>query len=76
MAKKVYVKIHKLLDTYKISMRELSLLSDVRHAAISELANQKRKRIEFSHIEKIAEALDVKDIRQIIDLVDTDEEEE
>lgn len=76
MAKKVRVKIGELANRHNISVRELSRLSDVRHAALSELANQKRTRIEFSHIERIAESLDVKDIRQIIDLVDTDEEEE
>jgi len=70
MSKKVVVKINELLRKHNISLRELSRLSDVRHAALSELSNQKRENINFRHIEKIAEALDIDDIRNIIDLVD------
>jgi len=70
MPKKVIVKINELLMTHNISLRELSRLSDVRHAALSELSNQKRKNINFNHIERIAEALEINDIRKIIDLKD------
>lgn len=68
MAKKVVVKIPALLKRHGISLRELSRLSDVRHAALSELSNGKRENINFSHIEKIADALGISDIREIIDL--------
>lgn len=67
MEKKVEVKIKPLLQKYGISLRELSRLTDIRHAALSELANQKRQNVNFSHIEKIAEALELDDIREIID---------
>ncbi|KHL95901.1 Cro/Cl family transcriptional regulator [Paenibacillus sp. IHB B 3415] len=70
MGKRIVVKIAELTKNHKISMRELSKLSDVRHAALSELANGKRESISFSHIVKIAEALKIEDIREIIDLVD------
>ncbi|MFD1362318.1 helix-turn-helix domain-containing protein [Lentibacillus salinarum] len=53
-----------------MSLRELSRLSDIRHAALSELSNQKRESINFRHVEKIAEALEIEDIREIIDLED------
>ena len=43
---------------------------DVRHAALSELSNGKRESINFRHIERITEALQLSDIREIIDLVD------
>ncbi|WP_409342858.1 helix-turn-helix domain-containing protein [Paenibacillus sp. MBLB4367] len=69
MAKKVIVKINELTKKHSISLRELSRLADVRHAALSELSSGKRENINFSHIEKIAEALDISDIREIIDLV-------
>jgi len=68
--KKVVVKIGELTKKHKISLRELSRLSDVRHAALSELSNGKRGSISFSHIERIAEALNISDIREIIELVD------
>ena len=70
MSKKVIVKINELLQQENISLRELSRLTDIRHAALSELANQKRQNINFSHIEKIADALKIEDIRDIITLVD------
>ncbi|MGG4141818.1 helix-turn-helix transcriptional regulator [Paenibacillus algorifonticola] len=73
MAKRVVVKIEKLTKGRKISLRELSRLSDVRHAALSELANGKRESISFAHIERIAEALNIRDIREIIDIIDTEE---
>jgi len=73
MSKKVVVKISVLLKQRGISLRELSRLSDVRHAALSELANGKRSNINFSHIEKIADALSISDIREIIDFVDVEE---
>ena len=70
MSKKVIVKINELLKQENISLRELSRLTDIRHAALSELANQKRQNINFSHIEKIADALNIEDIRDIITLED------
>lgn len=70
MAKKVVIKITELTRNNGISLRELSRLSDVRHAALSELSTGKRSNINFSHIEKIADALGISDIRDIIDLVE------
>lgn len=73
MSKKVIIKISSLLKQRGISLRELSRLSDVRHAALSELANGKRANINFAHIEKIADALGIDDIREIIDFIDVDD---
>ncbi len=70
MTRKVKVKIHELVNQRGISLRELSRLTDIRHAALSELANQKRQNINFSHIEKIADTLELDDIREIIDLIE------
>jgi putative transcriptional regulator len=74
MPKKVIVNISKLTKKHKISLRELSRLADVRHATLSELSNDKRENINFSHIEKIAEALNISDIREIIELIEINEE--
>ncbi|MGE5371733.1 MAG: helix-turn-helix domain-containing protein [Solirubrobacterales bacterium] len=73
MGKKVVVRIKNLTKAKGISLRELSRLTDIRHAALSELSNQKRQNINFAHIEKIADTLGVDDIREIIDLVDDSE---
>lgn len=68
MMKRIVVKIPELLEKEGISLRELSRQTDIRHATLSELANGKRQRIQFEHIEKIADQLGIKDIREIIDL--------
>jgi putative transcriptional regulator len=70
MAKQVVIKINQLLKTKGISLRELSRLTDIRHAALSELANKKRQNINFGHVERIAETFNIKDIREIIDIID------
>lgn len=70
MAKKVVVNIHKLTEKHNISLRELARLADIRHAALSELQSGKRENINFAHIERIAEALDIDDIREIIEIRD------
>lgn len=68
MSKKVIVNLNELLQQEGLSLRELSRLTDIHHAALSELANQKRKNINFNHIERIADALDIEDIRDIISI--------
>ncbi|MGG4552268.1 helix-turn-helix domain-containing protein [Paenibacillus humicus] len=68
--KKVKVTLGDLLKQKGMSINELSLQSDVRRAAISELVNGKRENINFRHIELIAEALQITDIRKIITLID------
>ncbi|MDP4099392.1 helix-turn-helix transcriptional regulator [Paenibacillus sp. P96] len=74
MNKKVVVKIKELTQVNHISLRKLSEISNIRLASLSELANGKRESMSFSHIEKIAAALNIQDIREIIDLVDVEEE--
>ncbi|MFI2859342.1 helix-turn-helix domain-containing protein [Paenibacillus sp. JSM ZJ436] len=73
MAHKIVIRIPELLQRQGISLRELSRLADIRHAALSELSNGKRENINFSHVEKIADALGIDDIREIIDLTEVNE---
>lgn len=68
MGKQIQINLHSLIDEYNISMRELGRLTDIRHAALVELANGKRQNIHFDHILRIAEALDITDIREIISI--------
>ncbi|WHY00373.1 helix-turn-helix transcriptional regulator [Neobacillus sp. DY30] len=62
----VVVKLKSLLLERGMTIRELSRRTDVRHATISELANQKRLSAHFPHLASIAHALDIKDMNQII----------
>lgn len=70
MAYKVKVVLGELLQERGISLNELSVKAKVRRAALSELVNGKRENINFEHIAKIAEALEVNDISKIIILVE------
>ncbi|WP_226086702.1 helix-turn-helix domain-containing protein [Mesobacillus sp. S13] len=74
--KQVNINIKKLLNDYGISLRELSRLADIRHATLSELANNKRKSIHFDHIKRISEALDITDIRKIIEIENIEDDKE
>lgn len=62
------IKIHDLISKHNISLSELSRLSDIEVARLSELANGKRQRIQINHLIRIAEALDIDDIGEIIQL--------
>ncbi|RED32410.1 helix-turn-helix transcriptional regulator [Paenibacillus sp. VMFN-D1] len=75
MAYKVVVVLKELLEERDISLNELSLRADVRRAAISELSNGKRENINFEHLAKIAEALEIKDINKILKLVEIEDNE-
>ncbi|TFJ92122.1 helix-turn-helix domain-containing protein [Lentibacillus salicampi] len=65
---KVEIRLNELLSQYDLSMHQLHLLTGIRRATLSELANGKRERIQFEHIEKIANALEIDDINEIVTL--------
>lgn len=73
--KKVQLRLNDLLHKHNMSINELHIKTGVRRATLSELANNKRQRIQFEHIEKIANGLNIQDINEIITLVDVGEEE-
>ena len=62
----VVIKLKEVLLEKGMTIRKLSRLSDVRHSAISELANQKRINVHFHHLARIADALDINDMNRII----------
>lgn len=65
---KVKVRLNDLLSDYDLSLNQLHLLTGIRRATLSEIANNKRQRIQLEHIEKIANALEIEDINEIITL--------
>ncbi|WP_278071998.1 helix-turn-helix domain-containing protein [Bacillus subtilis] len=52
---------------------ELAELTGIRPNAISELCRGHRERIQLDHISRIAAALNIKDIRELIDLIDEED---
>ncbi|GGB63440.1 transcriptional regulator [Lentibacillus populi] len=65
---KVEIVLNELLSRYDLSINQLHLLTGIRRATLSELANGKRQRIQLKHIEKIANALEIEDINEVITL--------
>lgn len=76
MTRKVRINVDKLLNKYGLTQKDLSELADIRQAAISQLSRGFVTRISIEHIEKIANALDIDDINEIIALVDSNDDKD
>lgn len=63
----IEIKLGKLLIDNKMTYQELTKKTGLNLRTISELANNKMERIPKGAISKIAEALEIEDIRDIID---------
>ncbi len=60
------VRLSDLLKERGMTQKQLSELTGIRPAAISEICNNQRTSINREHIEKIAHCLDIQDIRDLI----------
>lgn len=67
---KLYVKLTEILKERNMTQKELAELTEIRPAAISELANNQRRSINRDHIERVAKALNITDINDLITLRD------
>ncbi|QOY37177.1 helix-turn-helix domain-containing protein [Anaerobacillus isosaccharinicus] len=65
---KIKLCLNELLYKHNLTIHKLHLLTGIRRATLSELANGKRQRIQFEHIEKIANALNINNINEILTL--------
>ena len=63
----VKLKIKDLLDERKITQKNLAEISGIRESTISDIVRGTRTVINFEHLSKIAKALNVSDISQLID---------
>ncbi|AXF55294.1 helix-turn-helix domain-containing protein [Salicibibacter kimchii] len=70
--KKVEIMINELLNKHNLTLHALHLKTGIRRASLSELASGKRERVQLEHIEKIADALDINDINEIITIKEED----
>jgi len=68
--KVLVIRIQELVKKHDISLRELSRRADIDIARLSELSSGKRQRINIEYIERIAEALNIDDIREILTIED------
>lgn len=70
--KKVKLQLNELLYKRDMSLTQLHIKTGIRLAALSELANGKRQRIQFEHLEKIVQALDIEDMNEVFSIVEED----
>lgn len=63
----IEVKLKQLLTERKMKQVELSNLTGLTQRTISELANNQTERLSKNTLCKIAEALEIEDIRELID---------
>lgn len=73
--KKVKIVLAELLKVNNMTQSDLAKKADVRPNAISNLTRGYVDRLSIEHLEKIANALEIKDIRELITLVDVDEKD-
>ncbi|GMX65899.1 hypothetical protein Elgi_51700 [Paenibacillus elgii] len=72
MMRKLKIKLKEILKQRNMTQLELSKLSNVRQAAISELCRNERKEINLEQIERIAKALNITEIGELLEFRETD----
>ncbi|MCA1319781.1 helix-turn-helix transcriptional regulator [Bacillus tianshenii] len=64
----VEIKVGKLLKDRGLTQSQLAEMAGIRQAAISQLSRGFIERLNLDHVEKIINALEIEDIREIIDI--------
>ena len=64
---KVKLKVKELLEERNITQKKLAQISGIRESTISDIVRGTRTGINFEHLSKIAEALEIDNISQLID---------
>ncbi len=70
MTRVVVSNLKKVLEERGIEQKQLAEMTEIREATISEIVRNKNKMFPRHVLEKIAEALNIDDIREIITIVD------
>ncbi len=68
MSYRVKLRVKELLEEKELTQKKLAELAGVRESTISDIVRGSRTVINFEHLGKIATALEISDIRKIIDL--------
>lgn len=64
---KVKLKVKELLEERNITQKKLAQISGIRESTISDIVRGTRTVTNFEHLSKIAEALEIDNISQLID---------
>ena len=68
MSYRVKLRVKELLEEEGITQKKLAEMAGVRESTIRDIVRGTRTVINFEHLGKIATALEISDIRKIIDL--------
>jgi len=68
--KQVVLELNELMHKHNLSITQLHIKTGIRRATLSELANNRRQRIQFDHLERIINALDITDMNDVIRIVE------
>lgn len=69
----VVVKIREMLYKRKLTQLQLAEKAGMRQSYLSDMINDRRGVVNKSHLLNLYKALECKDIRELIDIVDSDE---
>lgn len=76
MSYHIRVRVGELVNSRGMSLRQLALKCGIEVAVMNRLANNKHRRIQFDHIEKICDVLDISDMNEILEIYYIDDESE
>ncbi len=65
---KVECKLKQILKDRNITQKELAQMSGIRESTISAIVRESKSVLNFEHFSKIANALNISDIRELIEL--------
>ncbi len=68
MSYSVKLRVKELLEEKGMTQKKLAEMAGIRESTISDIVRGTRTVINFEHLGKIATALEINDIREIIDL--------
>ena len=66
---RVELRIKEALEQRNLTQKAIAEMTDIRPAAISQLARGYVERLNLDHIQRIAEALNIEDINELITIV-------
>ncbi|WP_420911979.1 helix-turn-helix domain-containing protein [Listeria grandensis] len=72
LSKEIRIHLNDILDKYDISLNKLARESNIEPARLWELANYKRQTINIGYLVRIAETLEISDIRELITLEESE----
>jgi len=71
--KTIEVKLKQLMKERNLTQEQLSEMTGIRRATISEISTNGKNAMNREHLSRIAKALEINDIRQLIDFKESDQ---